>query len=710
MPIDPYSPCPCGSGKKVKFCCCSDIVPELDKVTRLLEGEQPTACLDYVRKLDEKYPGRACLQSIRVNLENAVGDREFAKSTLASLLEHQADNPVALSQKALEAAQDNPLAGIAWLQKAFEASKSEMPVQVYDAAGILGMALLAEEHYLPARALFQFQVGVTQAKDERALNALLQFEGSPSVPVLIKDSQPLALAPEAVSWKAEFQKALEAAHRGQWQKAAEGWTALTNKVADVPDLWRNLAAMRSYLGDYHGAAAALRKFASLAGSADDAIEAEALAQLLTKEDEHGKVDELTWTFSISNAETAQEKLASDRRFERLPLDLSAWKEENEPPPRAGFAILDRLLPTTGVGISREQVPHNLAQMLLFGKQTDREARLELTLYRPEFDTTQKILRDVLGDLLGSADKEDILGHLTQIEHALSWHWRIPDDTPNDLRESLAIEQRREMVLERWPSIPQPMLGGRTAQQAAGEPQYATKLLAGILLLQLSDGEGSAETYNELRRKLKLPEQTDVDAENFDATRICLARLARVKPETLSIEQLKQAFNRAAVTGFSLALRRLAPEVVKRDEMPVNEYKLPAYRLLARMARDPNEALKLIGEARSLAEGNKLSSAPWDLMELAVSIQRGDGPAITRLIDHIRRQHGREPGVVQSLVQLLVQTGLITPDGRLIAPQTSETSGEPSLVLPGAEAEAGKLWTPDSAQPSGEKKSALWIPD
>ena len=135
MPIDPYSPCPGGIAKKVKFCC-PDLVQELDKLQRMLEGDQPTACLDFVRKLDEKYPGRACLQSMRVSLETAVGDPALADSTLASFLKQHPDNSVALAEKALQVAtQGDPLAGIDWLQKSIEACGQEMPARVYDAIG-----------------------------------------------------------------------------------------------------------------------------------------------------------------------------------------------------------------------------------------------------------------------------------------------------------------------------------------------------------------------------------------------------------------------------------------------------------------------------------------------------------------------------------------------------------------------------------------------
>ena len=45
MPIDPYASCPGGTGKKIKFCC-SDLLTELDKVQRMLEGEQRAGCFE----------------------------------------------------------------------------------------------------------------------------------------------------------------------------------------------------------------------------------------------------------------------------------------------------------------------------------------------------------------------------------------------------------------------------------------------------------------------------------------------------------------------------------------------------------------------------------------------------------------------------------------------------------------------------------------
>jgi tetratricopeptide (TPR) repeat protein len=699
MPIDPYSPCPGGTGKKVKFCC-TDLQQELDKVDRMLEGEQSKACLDYVRKLDEKYAGRPCLQSIRISLENAVGDHAAAHATLAAFLKQHPANPVALAEKALdEAAHGDPLAGIEWLQKALEICTEEMPSRVYDAFGALAMALLSAGHIVPARAHLQLQMGISKGRDERAVSALLQLEGSPTVPLPLKDLPALEPAPAGVPWHSAFQNALDNAQRGYWKKAADAWTALVSQASTATGLWRNLATTRSYLGDYTGAIEALRKLVALGIPQDDAVEAEALAQSLAKDEAAGGIDELSITYTIPNADSVQEKLAADRHFERLPLDTQPWVAQNEPPPRAAFSLLDRPLLASATDISIDRVPNQLGQLLLFGKQTDREARIELVLFRPELPATIKRLDEALGPNFGTAAPETVIGHLSQVEHALSWHWRLPDDTPEELRLKLSIEKRRELVLRKWPKLAQPVFGGRTAEQAATEPEYRVRVLAGIWLLQLSDADTGAETYNQLRRQLNLPEVGDLDPAGLDLNRVPLGRLSRFKPESLGDEQLKQAFNRAVVANFVLALRRLAPEVIKRPDLPVAEYKLSAYRLLVRYATNSDEALRLIDESRKLAEASKQSSAPWDLMELSFRIQRGEAPAVMQLIDHLQRQHGREPGVAQALVQLLVQTGLVGPDGRL-------NIG----AAPAAAADTGKLWTPDAPQAAGEKKSSLWLPD
>ena len=46
MSVDKYAVCPCGSGKKIKFCKCKESVSELDQIGTMIEGGQIVPALD----------------------------------------------------------------------------------------------------------------------------------------------------------------------------------------------------------------------------------------------------------------------------------------------------------------------------------------------------------------------------------------------------------------------------------------------------------------------------------------------------------------------------------------------------------------------------------------------------------------------------------------------------------------------------------------
>ena len=70
MAVDHYAPCPCGSGKKLKFCC-GDLAAEIEKIDKLVVADQPRAALAQVEHLLAKDPTRASLLDIRAMLETS---------------------------------------------------------------------------------------------------------------------------------------------------------------------------------------------------------------------------------------------------------------------------------------------------------------------------------------------------------------------------------------------------------------------------------------------------------------------------------------------------------------------------------------------------------------------------------------------------------------------------------------------------------------
>src|SRR5262245_17828892 len=94
MAVDPYALCPCGSGKKLKFCC-SDLAGEIEKIHRMVEGDQPRAALRHAEQTLAKNPGRGSLLEIKATLELALGELDAAKATTAEFVKADPKNPAA---------------------------------------------------------------------------------------------------------------------------------------------------------------------------------------------------------------------------------------------------------------------------------------------------------------------------------------------------------------------------------------------------------------------------------------------------------------------------------------------------------------------------------------------------------------------------------------------------------------------------------------
>jgi len=720
MPIDPYTPCPGGTGKKVKFCC-PDLLGELDEIQRMLEGDQRLACLERINSLEGKFPDRACLLSMKVMLEAQLADEGKAEATLARFVEKYPGNAVALAEEAtLKATKQGAAAAVEPLQRAIAASSGSMMPQVYDAISLVAERLVAEGQYLAARGHLMLVLDLSAHKDERATNVVMQLDGSPQLPLLMKESQPIAQAPVDALWKKGFDSAMEFVRRAQWLEAAKQLRELAKSAGDWPPIWRNIATLRVWLAENKGAIEALRKFArqplgsSAAPPLDEMVEAEALAQMIDTENAD-YVEVLNVRYPIKDLDLAMQQLSSDPRALRLPVDLAKMATEDQPPPKAALSLLDRAAPESGKGIARENVPRIVGQVFVYGKQTDRDARLELITYRTdELSESQRVVAEILKDTLGTAEAEEVATRRPAVSHALSWSWRLPDDTPNEERDALISAERRAVLMDKWPLMKFKVLEGRTPQEASRDPAMRVPLLAAILILELSSmSEGDQLDFNELRTKQGLPTAETIEPTELDVLTLPLARLHRLDVSKLSDEQLEAMFVRATHYRQVKALRRAGEEVLKRPSLEQTLPRQEVYGQLAQIEPNPEKAIKYIEDARVAAEAAGQSSAPWDMTEMTLRLSMGDFPTADRLLQHIRSEHIREPGVAQMLYQILVESGVIRPDGTpAMGPPGAAGGGMMPGAAPAAASEAGKLWTPDGGAPApaGGKKSVIWTPD
>jgi hypothetical protein len=502
--------------------------------------------------------------------------------------------------------------------------------------------------------------------------------------------------------------------RGAWAGAEKKFAALLQRSSRSPQVLRNLALVRGWLADSAGAIEALNEFASLDVSRedlplDDAIEAAALAQLLDRGRPIDKLDTVSLAYPVGDIEALEVALASDAEVDRVDFDPAVYTEAGEPPPRAVYWLLDRPLPPTGVDIAADAIPHVRGRLFLFGRQTDREARLELVTNRNDrFETICQAVVRLGGDALGPAGEAEVVGQTTVTSEVLGWSWRMPDDTPPDHRQALVAEQREHVILNVWPTVSLPIFDGRSAEDAAADPAMQVKILAAILLLEFSADEGVDQIdFNSLRERLGLPTLGAIDPTDESITRISLTQLARVEVDKLADDDLVANYRRAAMSGARRAIQRLAGEVVRRPSLDGKIDKPEAYGYLAELEPDARRALDLIDEARKceLAAGG--SPARWLLAELAQRIDCGDLAKAQHLIGEIRAKHFQEEGIAQGLLQILQAAGVVGPDGMPVGPPPEDTSG---VVVPSSASEdSAEIWTPNSEKSARGDKPAIWTP-
>ncbi len=447
MALNAYSLCPGGTGKKIKFCC-PDFLSELEKIDRMMDGEQFIACLQHINQLEQKGQYRACLMATKSELLRVTNQLDAAVAYAADFVQRFPQNVVAWSESALlAAATESGLAGMAKLQRAIALCDGTLQHHVYEAAVVVANVLIQEGHSAAGRALLHLLTSL-DPQDRESMERLMHVNRSAQIPLLLKSDAAMLPCPPDVPWRAKFDAAMAPLRKARWQETAEGLTALAAEVSDAPAVWNDLALVRSWLGDEAGAGEAFQKLAALPVPWEDAMEFEAIAMLLSESPLGDDVDIVRWTWPVRDHERLYELLLSDHRAAHVPVDTAAWPAGDSPPPRMTGMLLDRPTLDIGESFSLDNMPSVLAQLLLFGRETDRPARLEVVgLTRLDADQAKTLLRQIGGDTLEAEPEETLMAKM--------FRQPSPDRTP------LGSAARRGARRSRCP------LGPRLSRRPAG---------------------------------------------------------------------------------------------------------------------------------------------------------------------------------------------------------------------------------------------------
>ncbi len=713
MAIDLYAPCPCGSGKKLKFCC-GDLATEIEKVHRMIQGEQPHAALKHVEQLLEKDPQRASLMDLRATIELSLHSFDTARQTVDAFLAAHPQNAAAHAHDAiLTAAIESGTAAIGPLQDALELLEKDMPLRVLEAIGAVGQALLMQGELIAARSHLLLYAGIAPEGDNRGLELLLRMNMKAGLPLLMREYLLLAECPSDVSWQDQYLEVVQHAGRGTWRLAEATLAQLRSEAGPVPAIVYSLAVLRGWLGDVTAFAAGLHEYAALDVPLDDAAEAEALAQLVDPALEDPKMDTVRLDYPINDDDALAEALAADRRVEDYPMDPADQDEDELVRPRSTHILLDREAPASGVDIERADVPHVVGFLSVYGKRTDREARLELTADRDDrLDEIQGMLKEVAGDSLGELAETEVLATKSVSEESLSWRWRLPNDTPLDHRRRLLSDERRDAILDRWTAAPRGALGGKSPQEAVGDPALRVALVASALIIeQAAVDPAEFPLFAELRERLDVPQTEPFGPAGLDLEHVPMVRIPRLDLSQLTDQQLARLLDRTTMMGADIATLLIAKELIGREEHDEDVDLAGAYRQLIHREPDHRKAHKWIENARAWSRGRGDSVAAWALMEMELAIERGDGAQVQQSLNEIRDNHLQEPGVADATYQILYSAGLVAPPEA--AAQQGPMAQQPLAAGPPASKGQG-IWTPGgetapAADAESGEKPAIWTP-
>ncbi|MFO1091814.1 MAG: hypothetical protein U0992_00675 [Planctomycetaceae bacterium] len=283
MLMDPYALCPCGSRKKIKFCCHA-LVGEMEKVLRLQEHNQPRMALQMLEKLGKSHPENPWVVTQTAMLLLSEGRSTEAEAILRSFLRKHQEHAFAnvLYGIAAYGAAGYPEAKRA-VHRAFRFGAGDFQQFIASLATDVGVGELRRGHYLAARHHLALALRWSDAEQRKAtFAAIYEFDGNQAIPAWCRGPQPLP------NWTppAELQDALNRAQQlasiGCWHEAADHLASAAGTGNQSAELLHTIGLYRAWDGAEPAAGELLHQAARAYGDFETAVDCETLAQLLDR--------------------------------------------------------------------------------------------------------------------------------------------------------------------------------------------------------------------------------------------------------------------------------------------------------------------------------------------------------------------------------------------------------------------------------------------
>lgn len=694
MPFDAYSRCPAGTGKKVKFCCPNNW-QDLEKINRLIEGEQFRAALQLVDQLLAKQPNRACLWAYKTVLERANGSFGDAVKASDAFLSRFPDNPVALAERVITLTLLNDSkAALPVFEQSLQASyrtKADLTSRQIEALLLMLRRLHGLGEVPPIMYWITWLENHLPEVGSDLMENKVRIMGDAAHPLPLRE--PPVWIPISVpeDTPAEYRRVAAAINGGLLNEARRvlGEWLQAQPEAALP--WYLLGMCSLWQADYATAGESFLRYGKLTADEDMAVAAKVLSYHLKKDPWGDAEDNLNLTYALPDPTGFKEAVLSDRRVKVLDRGQTETHYEDGPPPELVAVILRHESEPKEWPVPTELKNEAVAILAYFGRQTDRDARVLLNnVTESDQALVEEMLRQWLGDRDLPAPSRIVNGRRSQLGLALAY---VLQAVP----EKKAAETFRRMIKDVWADRPNKALDDLTPRQAAADPGKRRALKAVLHWMREFDFPELNAVLDELKAEWGLQDVAPRASARMEGN-LCvpLTVAARTDRSALTDDDVRRYCSHAIFLGAYEPARFFAEEAVaRRERLPAN-VPLEAYRFLISRAEDAETAKRLRDEAVEFAEKHRRAHGVLHLALFHSGLLESQDARAE--LTHMAQAHGHEPPV-QEFLEALMQF--------VAAQEAEEKAGRPD------EPKSQGLWTPDGEIQPGpaepQSQSKLWIP-
>ncbi|MDB4540008.1 hypothetical protein N9231_06250, partial [Saprospiraceae bacterium] len=709
MDIDIYQQCPCHSDKKIKFCCGKDIMGDLNQILAKNASGQGLAALEQLERTIAKWGPKDCLLTIQTHILIVNGEIEKARQSNELFVKNNPGHSTGFHHQALiHLADGNMRQAVESLQDAMDSiTGSEIPLSLANAFRMIGLGLLSSGHLVGARAHLQFAYALKGGKDDELNRMIYETFRMPGTSILLKGEFRLPPVNEDVPWAKKYANANRAMDRGQFRKSLKFLKNIDQEFPDQLAIVQGIATLHLFLGNIEEIPPAWRRLSLLPEISDiAAVEAEGMAQLFDKATDSDKMDVIRVSYELSDGDKANEIASACSRLTPLAA-IGEDPFQEGPPPRSGFYVLDKDKLNSADDVNLDSLPNVSGELLFYGKQTDRPARMEwVSAKNDEFVQEQQYLEMTFATVVQGTPKQQKVAEASALQAVVAWNWHLPDSVTREMHSTLVKQKRTEVLKNGWANFEFACLDNQTPRQAANDPKYRIPLLALLMNIEQSvDGQYHDDlAIKEMRDELGIDGLELIDPTGLGQFKLSPVQQQYLEFKNLTSNQLVDIQTEAVSIGNVVVLKRTVPEVLKRTEIK----QIPrdvSFSMMAQLTDDETESLDYLAQARSEAVKADRPIGTYLVQEFEFRLSRGLTEKLPVLLDTIKRNHLDEPEVEYHLVRVLRKYNLMEGGPEDAGPTAPEDSAavSPTWTPDGNSGEAGE-------DPESDKPSQLWLPD